>query len=184
MGFLWWVHLYIWCTLDRTYDKSWRKAINCHDSPSYDTSWTLNLEKTLNLCQNQQKALTYRWDLKVIIYPYGLSHYSWRLVVIGILNRDTMTSHEIETVCLLGWYKGYVIIKSVTTVIPLVKFDIYPFELEYVSRSHNKWDHNLRIWEVILISDSTTLLDYGYQFMGNLHAVDGMSRTRASSRCY
>ena len=31
---------------------------------------------------------------------------------------------------------------------------------------------NLRIENVILIGDSTTLLEYGYQFMGGLHIVD------------
>ena len=74
------------------------------------------------------------------------------------------------------------IIKSVTIVIPLVEFDICSLDMSV--------DHiiseicNSRIGEVILIGDSTTLLDYGHQFMGNLHAVDDMSRTRASSRCY
>ena len=38
--------------------------------------------------------------------------------------------------------------------------------------------YNLRIWEVILIGDSTTLLDYEYQFMGSLHTVDGRSQTQ------
>ena len=28
------------------------KAINCHDSLSYYTTWTLNLERILSLCQN------------------------------------------------------------------------------------------------------------------------------------
>ena len=93
------------------------KVINCHDSPSYYIAWILNLEWILSLCQNQLEDLTYGWNLKVVIYPYGLSHYWWRLVVIGILNRGTMISHEIETVCPLGWYKGHVIIKSVTIVI-------------------------------------------------------------------
>ena len=44
--------------------------------------------------------------------------------------------------------------------------------------------NNLRIGKVILISDSTTLLDYGYQFMGSLHALDGRSWTQVSSYCY
>ena len=35
--------------------------------------------------------------------------------------------------------------------------------------------YNLRIGEVILIGDSTTLLDYGHQFIRNLHAVDSRS---------
>ena len=34
---------------------------------------------------------------------------------------------------------------------------------------------NLRIEEVILVGDSTTLLDYGHWFMGCLHAVEGKS---------
>ena len=43
---------------------------------------------------------------------------------------------------------------------------------------------NSIIKEVILIGDSTTLLDYGYQFMESLHVVDSRSQTRTSSRCY
>ena len=36
---------------------------------------------------------------------------------------------------------------------------------------------NSRIGEVILIGDNSTLLDYGYQFMGSLHTVDSKSQT-------
>ena len=36
---------------------------------------------------------------------------------------------------------------------------------------------NPMIGEVILIGDNTTLLDYGHQFMVNLHAVDNRSWT-------
>ena len=35
--------------------------------------------------------------------------------------------------------------------------------------------YNSRIGAVILIGDSTTLLDYRHQFIGNLHAVDSRS---------
>ena len=35
--------------------------------------------------------------------------------------------------------------------------------------------YNLRIWEVILIGDNTTLLDYEHWFMGSLYVVDGRS---------
>ena len=37
--------------------------------------------------------------------------------------------------------------------------------------------YNSRIGDVILIDDSTTLLDYGHQFKGSLHVVDSRSRT-------
>ena len=37
--------------------------------------------------------------------------------------------------------------------------------------------YNSRIVEVILMGDSTTLLDYGHQFMGSLHVVDSRSWT-------
>ena len=40
---------------------------------------------------------------------------------------------------------------------------------------------NSRIEEVILIGDSTALLDYRHQFMESLHIVDSMSQTRALS---
>ena len=33
--------------------------------------------------------------------------------------------------------------------------------------------YNLRIGEVILIDDSTTLLDYEHQFIGSLYAIVG-----------
>ena len=36
---------------------------------------------------------------------------------------------------------------------------------------------NSRIGKVILIGDNAILLDYGHQFMGNLHAVDCKSPT-------
>ena len=35
--------------------------------------------------------------------------------------------------------------------------------------------NNLRIEKVILRGDKTTLLDYRHQFMGSLHAMNGMS---------
>ena len=31
--------------------------------------------------------------------------------------------------------------------------------------------YNLRIRKIILIDDSTTVLDYGYQFIGSVHIV-------------
>ena len=84
--------------------------------------------------------MTYGWNLKVIIYPYGLGHYWWRLVAIGILNKDMMISHEIETVCPFGWSKGHMIMKYVAIIISLMEFDICFLKLEYVSWSYNKWD--------------------------------------------
>ena len=42
---------------------------------------------------------------------------------------------------------------------------------------------NLRIGKVILIGDSTTLLDYRHQFTGSLLVVDSRSQTQVSSRC-
>ena len=130
----------MWCILDRTYDESWYKAINCHDSPSYYIVWTFNLETILSLYQNQHEALTYGWDPKVVIYPYGLGHCWWRLVATRMLNKGTMISHGIETVCPLRWSKGHAIMKCMATVIPLMEFDIYSLEVGCVSWSHNKWD--------------------------------------------
>ena len=169
----------MWCTLDKTYGELWHKSINWHDSPSYYTAWTLNLERILSMYQNQQEVLTYGRDPKVIIYPYGLGHYWWRLVATGILNKGTMISLGIEIECPLGWSKEHVIMKSMAIIIPLVKFDIFSLELQCVSWSHNKWDYNSRISEAIFIGDSITLLDYGHQSMGSLHAVDSKSRNWA-----
>ena len=42
-----------------------------------------------------------------------------------------MISHGIETMYALRRSKGYVIMKSMATVIPLVEFDICSLELEY-----------------------------------------------------
>ena len=43
---------------------------------------------------------------------------------------------------------------------------------------------NSNIGEVILIGDSTTLLDHEHQFMGSLHTMDSRSQTRALSHYY
>ena len=43
---------------------------------------------------------------------------------------------------------------------------------------------NSKIGEVILIGDSTTLLDYGHQFIGSLHTMDSRSWTLSSSHYY
>ena len=59
---------------------------------------------------------------------------------INILNKGTMISHGIEIECPIGWSKGHVIMKSMAIIILLVEFDICSLELEYVIRSHNKWD--------------------------------------------
>ena len=39
---------------------------------------------------------------------------------------------------------------------------------------------NLRIEEVILVGDNTTLLEYTYKFMKTLHVVDSRARTQAT----
>ena len=44
--------------------------------------------------------------------------------------------------------------------------------------------YNSNIREVILIDDSTILLNYGHQFMGSLHVVDSRSQTQGTSHCY
>ena len=67
---------------------------------------------------------------------------------IGILNKGTMISYEIESMFPIGWSKGYVIMKYVATIIHLVEFDKSFFELEYVIWSHKKHGiYNWRIWE-------------------------------------
>ena len=44
--------------------------------------------------------------------------------------------------------------------------------------------YNSNIREVILIGDSTILLNYGHQFMGSLHVVDSRLQTQGTSHCY
>ena len=44
--------------------------------------------------------------------------------------------------------------------------------------------YNSNIREVILIGDSTILLNYEHQFMGSLHVVDSRSQTQGTSHCY
>ena len=53
-------------------------------------------------------------------------------MAISILNKDTMISRGIETVCPFRGFKGHVIMKSVATIIPLVEFDICSLEVEYL----------------------------------------------------
>ena len=69
-----------------------------------------------------------------------------------------------------------------------MEFDICSLELEHVSwshvRSHVNWLVDPKILKVILIGDSTALLDYGHQFMGSLHVVDSKSKNWALSHCY
>ena len=75
------------------------------------------------------------------------------------------------------------IIKSITTIILLVKFDIYSSELESMSVDHIISEIcNVRIREVILISDSTILLDYKYQFIESQHVVHSRSQACTLSR--
>ena len=87
------------------------RVLDYHDWPSYYIVRTLNLEKILSLCWNQQKALTYGWDHNVVIYSYELSHHWWRLVTIGIHYKDIMISHRIKTTYPIEWSKGHVIMK-------------------------------------------------------------------------
>ena len=44
--------------------------------------------------------------------------------------------------------------------------------------------YNLRIGEVTLIGDNTTLLNYRHQFMGSLHVIDSRSQTQTLYHCY
>ena len=138
-------------TLDRPMVNHDVRLSGCHDSPRYYVAWTLNLERILSLCWNQQEILTYGWDPNVVIYPYKLGHYWWRLVTTCVLNRGTMISHGIEIMCHLGWSKGYVIMKYVAIVISSVEFDICFLKLEYVNWSHNRRICNSRIRKVILM---------------------------------
>ena len=49
---------------------SWRFCLM-----SYENMKNEQIERILSLCQNQQEALTYGWDVKVVVYPYGLGHF-------------------------------------------------------------------------------------------------------------
>ena len=62
------------------------------------------------------------------------------------------------------------------TVNFLVEFDICFLEVGMSFDHIISEIYNSNIWEVILIGDSTTLLDYEHQFMGSLHAVDNRSQ--------
>ena len=122
----------LWWIMTQGYQLPWfTKLLYC---------WTLNLERILSLCQNQQKVLTYVWNLKVVIYPYGLGHCWWKLVATCILNRCIKISNGIETVCPLRWSKWHVLMKSMAIVIPLVEFNICSLKLKYISWSYNKYD--------------------------------------------
>ena len=68
------------CILDKTYRDSWCKVIDCCDSPMHYIALTFNFERIFSMCQNQHKALTYKWDHNVVIYSYQLGHCWCRLV--------------------------------------------------------------------------------------------------------
>ena len=117
----------LWWIMMQGYQLSWfTKLLNYMDSQPWE-----NIESV----PKSTGGFDLWWDLKMVIYPYGLGHYWSRLVTTGILNRGTIISHRIEIVRLLGWSKGHVVI-----IIPLMEFDICSLELEYVNWSHNKWD--------------------------------------------
>ena len=51
--------------------------------------------QNIELVPKLTMALTYGEILKWLYIPYGLGHYWWNLVTIGILNRGTMMSHRL-----------------------------------------------------------------------------------------
>ena len=112
----------------------------CHDSPSYYIVWTLNLEMKFSLCWINRRLWFMDKILKWSNIPYRFGHYWywWRLVAIGILNRDTMISHKIEIACPFEWSKRHVIMKYIVALIHLVEFDICSLGVKYVSWSHNR----------------------------------------------
>ena len=94
----------LWWIMTQDYKLSWfTKLLYCMDSQPW---------RILSQCQNQQETLTYRWNLKVVIYAYGLGHYWWRLLAIGIL-------------------KWHMIIKFMVIIISLMEFDKCSLDLEY-----------------------------------------------------
>ena len=64
--------------------------------------------------------------------------------------------------------------KFMATVIPLVEFDNAPWSYSMSIDHIISGIYNSRIWEVILIDDSATLLDFKHQFMGSLYVVDNV----------
>ena len=86
-------------TLDRTYVESWHKIIKW--------SW---LYQAFSLCclsnlweyrAYAKVSSSFDWPMGEIVswsyILYGLSNYWWKIVAMSILNKDTMTSHKIET---------------------------------------------------------------------------------------
>ena len=123
----------------------------CHDSSSYYVDGLSNLRGYWACVEINWWLWPMGETLKWSYIPYRLGHYWWRLVTIGILNRGIMIPHGIKIVCLFGWSKGHAVMKSMSTVVPLMEFDICFFELEYVSWLHNKRICKFRIGEVILM---------------------------------
>ena len=62
----------MWGTLDNTYSESWRKTINCHDSPSYYTTWTLNFERILSCAKINRRLWPIGETLK-----WSYIHMDW-----------------------------------------------------------------------------------------------------------
>ena len=82
----------MWCILDRTYDELWCNDINYHYSASYYTIWTLNFERILSLCQNQQEDLTYDWDPKFFYWylQYFFLYFHKTQILIFFMISDTL----------------------------------------------------------------------------------------------
>ena len=85
-------------TLDRTYDMSssydLTKLLHCVVSQPWE-----NIEFVLKLVM----TLTYGWNCELIIYSLWIRSLLMEVDSNRYLNRGTMLSHGIETVCLLGW---------------------------------------------------------------------------------
>ena len=90
----------MWCTLDMTYGESWVRLSIVIIYQTTKLLYYMNHQpcEDIKLVPKSTRGFNLWWDLKVVIYPYELGHYWWKLVVIGILNKNTMISHEIETV--------------------------------------------------------------------------------------
>ena len=89
----------MWCILDRTYGESWHKAISCHNSPSYYTPWTLNLERIWACAQINRKLHYKKKRLSLIVF-----HNQGRVYLSRYLTNEYVIYASVKKSLKLLWH--------------------------------------------------------------------------------
>ena len=127
----------IWTILGWDFEKKEVVGLEIWRHCNWEERWGPTVSHDLRLSSSHDKLLhcviSQPWEniefvLKLVVGPtgeivswsyiaYELGHYWWKSVAIGILNKGTMISHGIETVCLLGWSQGSVFMETMLIVV-------------------------------------------------------------------